>query len=101
MRRAIQVVWWIGLIGALVATLAVLKEVALVLRALKDIHQLTERTRDAARGVAANLAATPRLAGLEEPTGRLREATQALAATAASIERKLDTLAAEPTPRGG
>src|ERR687887_48096 len=38
MTVTIQVIWWIGLVGALGATLVILKEVTLVLRALRDIH---------------------------------------------------------------
>ncbi len=101
MDRAIQVVWSIGLIGALVATLAILKEVSLVLRALKDIHRLAEYTQEAAQGVARNVAAVSQLAALEEPAQRLYEATDALASTTASVEQKLDALVAGASQRGG
>lgn len=93
METAIQIVWWIGLLGALVATLVILKEVALVVRALRDIHRLAEFTRDAAHGVATNVAAASRLERVAEPAGTLQEATGSLAATAASIERRLEALA--------
>ena len=100
MGNAIQVVWWTGLVGALIGTVAILKEVALVLQALRDIHRLAELTRDAAEGVRANVAAASRLTELESPARQLREATGALASTAASVEKKLDGLGAEPAPRG-
>ena len=93
-ERAIQVVWWIGLIGALVITAAILKLVMLVVRALQDIHRLAYYTREAARGVAGNVAEVSRQAELEEPARRLREATGDLASATASVERKLDGLAA-------
>ena len=99
MSRAVQVVWGTGLAGALVGTVVILKEVSLVLRALQDIHRLAEMTRDAARGVEANVAAAGRVAALEGPALRVREAGRAAAATAASVERKVDGLPAGS--RGG
>ena len=91
MTVTIQVVWWIGLVGALGATLVVLKEVALVLRALRDIHRLAVITRRAARGVAANLECVPRLATLPERAQPLVAAHGAVRAAAASLERFRDT----------
>ena len=99
--RAIQVMWWIGLIGALIATLAILKEVALVLRALRDIQRLAGITREAAQGVAANLAASSRLAGTEDRARELGEGAAALASAVAALEQKLDALAPVPMRRGG
>lgn len=93
METAIQVVWWIGLVGALIPTLVILKEVAVVLRALRDIHRLAELTRDAARGIADNVAVGPRLALVGGPGQELRETADVLAVAAASIERKLGVLA--------
>ena len=102
MNRTIVVIWWTGLIGALITTLAILKQVALVLRALQDIDRLARRTRDAARGIAANVAVVPSLAGLAEPLSDLGAATGAMAASAASVEQKFGGLAApEPATGGG
>ena len=89
MEIAIQVIWWIGLIGALVPILIILKEVALVLRTLNDIYQLASITRDAARGVARNVSVIPSLGALQEPVSTLSQASGALAVSATSIERKL------------
>jgi hypothetical protein len=88
-RRVIEVVWWVGLAGALVATLVVLKQVALVLRALHDIHELAVMTRDAAHGIARNVAPIGGLDAIAAPAQELDRQTQALAATAAAIETKL------------
>jgi hypothetical protein len=92
-RRAIALIWWIGLLCALVATLAVLKEVALVLRALQDIHDLAQRTREAAEGIARNVEPISGLGAVAGPAGELDQHTQALAQTAAAIEQKLGALA--------
>jgi hypothetical protein len=101
METAIQVVWWIGLAGALILTLVILKEVALVIRALKDIHQLAELTREAAQGVSNNMAAASRLASLGDSAHELRETLGTLASAAATLEQKLDAVAAGRAPRGG
>lgn len=93
METAIQVVWWIGLIGAVIATLIILQEVVLVLGTLNDIHRLAQFTRDAARGIAVNMGAVSRLAALDDPGRRMREGAGALSSAAAAMEQKLDTLA--------
>lgn len=89
MDIAIQVVWWIGLLGALAATLVILREVALVLGVLRDIRHLAEVTRTAARGVTANLKSVPDLAPLGDSAAGLREAVERQAAAAESIAQKL------------
>lgn len=93
MGRTIQVVWWVGLVGALAATVVAVKEIALVLRALRDIERLAVLTRDAARGVAANLAPLARLDELDGPVGEIRAGTGTLASAAATVERKVDAAA--------
>ena len=101
MPRAILVIWSVGLIGALLATLAILKQVALVLRTLVDVRRLAVITRDAARGIRSNVRAIRRLDGLEAPVRELGEATSALAAAAASIEQKVGALVPGVPARGG
>ena len=66
MRTAILVVWWIGLLGALVPTLVILKQSLLVLGTLQDILRLARLTADAARATAANAAAVSSLEGVGE-----------------------------------
>ena len=100
MSRSVQVVWWVGLAGALLATLVILKAVALVLRALRDIHSLAAITRDAARGIARNLEPISSLPTLGEPARQLREAARTIAAAATSLERKAGALVAAPSGRG-
>ena len=99
-RKAIQIVWWIGLAGALVLTLAILKEVALVLRALLNIRQLAEVTREAAGGIVENLRAIAKLPGLAPPLEKVGRQSAVLAETAASIERKIGSLAPVAGKRG-
>jgi hypothetical protein len=101
MQKMILGLWSIGLIGMLPATLVILKEVALVLKELKSIHQLAEFTREAAQGLATNASAASRLAASEEPARRLQEGAGALASASASVEQKLDSLAAGDGREGG
>jgi uncharacterized membrane protein YcjF (UPF0283 family) len=100
METAIQVVWWIGLVVALVLTLVILKEVSLVVGTLRDIARLAELTREAARGMAGHLASASRLKGAADPAFALRDDARALARSAGSIERKLAALATPPPPGG-
>lgn len=101
MNRAVLIAWWIGLIGALIATLVILKEVSLVLRTLRDINNLAETTRDAARGIAENVATVSRLADAAEPLDQLDVVTESLSSSAISIEQKLAKLAPETSRPGG
>jgi hypothetical protein len=92
METAIHVVWWIGLIGALVPTLIILKEAALVIRTLRQIHRLALLTRDAGRGLARHVAVGDALKDLQGPAGQLPPVAKRLAAVTGSIERKLAQL---------
>jgi hypothetical protein len=93
METLILVVWWIGLIGALLATLVILKEVAVLVKALRDILQLAELTRDAARGLVRNVQAGERLAEVAAPARNLHTATRALALHAGAVAQKLSAFA--------
>lgn len=94
METAIQVVWAIGLAGALVLTLVILKQVALLLRVLVGIHRLAALTRDAARGIATNLEPVPGLAMIADPLGRIHAASKGVAASASALNGALETLSA-------
>ena len=71
MRLAIEVVWWIGLLGALVPTLVILKEAFLVVGTLRRILFLAESTHVAAQGIAAHVAPASQLQGVAEMVQRL------------------------------
>ena len=88
-RRLIEIIWWVGLLGALAATLVVLQEVALVLRALRDIRELAGMTREAAEGIARNVEPIQGLGAVAGPVASLEEGTRKLAEVAARIEQQL------------
>ncbi len=97
MQTAVQVIWWIGIAGALVLTLIILKEVALVLRTLKGIQELARYIRDAALGIAANTQVGAGLQRLGGPAQKLREGAGSLLSTLTTLEQQTADLA----KRGG
>lgn len=92
MDVAVQIVWWMGLVVALILTLAILKAVALVLRALSDILRLAKLTNRAAEGVADNVAVGSPLAALGGPAAALVRSADRLAGAVRGVERELDGL---------
>ena len=71
MRLAIEVVWWIGLVGALVPTLVIVKEAFLVVGTLRRILLLAKSTEAAALGIAEHMAPAAKLQGVAEIVQRL------------------------------
>ena len=71
MRSAIEVVWWIGLVGALVPTLVIVKEAFLVVGMLQRILTLARSTEVAAQGIAAHVLPAAKLQGVTEIVERL------------------------------
>lgn len=100
MDIAIIIIWSIGLIVALLATLVILKEVALVLRALKGIHTLSVITLEAARGIVRNVDPVPTLPSIEQPVHDFAAAAAALRSAVDRVERKLEMLADARLPGG-
>ena len=100
METAIVVIWSIGLIVALLLTLVILKQVSLLLRVLRGIHELAELIRNAARGIATNLQVVPRLGAAAEPALALRDAIHLLAQTASALERQLGAVAGDSRGTG-
>ena len=78
MNTTIEVIWWIGLLGALPPTLIIVKEVVLLLRVLTDIHTLGVYTRNAARGIAGNVAVAPQLSAAAEASERVGQRIDAI-----------------------
>jgi hypothetical protein len=89
MRTAILVVWWIGLVGALVPTLVILKQAALVIGTLRDILRLATLTRTAAQGIERNVAAVQALSVVESAVQPLPEALGAVTAPVRSLAQRL------------
>lgn len=89
MELIMEAVRWVGLAVALLLTLVVLKEVALVLRTLGDIRALAERIRDASRGLAANVETAEDLPALADSVDALEESGRSLRRAAAALADRL------------
>jgi hypothetical protein len=89
METAIQLAWWIGLIGALLATLAILKQLFNVLRVLRHILELSEMIRDSARQIEHNTEIIPKLEGALKPSADLRRSLKRTAFTITTLNRKI------------
>jgi hypothetical protein len=85
---AVMVIWWIGLAGALVWTLVVVKQVLLLLRVLSSILDLARSIRGSAAAIAANLEGAAALAGLEAPARAMGEALEKAGISGPERERK-------------
>jgi hypothetical protein len=93
MRTAIEVVWWLGLLGALVPTLVILKLAFLVVGRLREILRLAALTRDAAAGVAVHVAAVDELRGVGALVKPVDDALGAVVAPLAALGDGLGRLA--------
>ena len=90
MSVAAQIVWALGLLVALGATLVILKLSQLVIRALIDIARLAGVIERAAHGVAANVAPIPTLPDLGPPGDALTASARHIAGTLDSIARRVE-----------
>jgi hypothetical protein len=93
MRTAIELVWWIGLVGALVPTVVILKLAFLVVGRLRDILRLAGLTRDAAAGVAAHVAAVEELRGVGALVTPVDDALGAVVAPLGAIAERVARVA--------
>lgn len=89
MHTAILVVWWIGLLGALVPTLVILKQASLVIGTLRDILRLAELTRTAGAGIARHVTAVEALVVVQSAIQPVPGAVGAVTAPVHSIARRL------------
>ena len=91
MRIAIEVVWWIGILGALPATLVIVKESLLVIAMLRRILLLADRTHVAAQGIVVHVSAVPKLQGAGDLVATLdnalRDVTKALGGVPLMIQK--------------
>ena len=91
MHAAIITVWTIGLVGALIPTLVILKLGLLVIAALRDILKLSVFTAAAADGIAAHVVAIESIPDLAPAATDLGRAGQQICTVVHSIARHLDT----------
>lgn len=92
MHLAVLVIWWIGLIGAIPATLTILKLASLIVYTLIDIARLGVYTRRAAEGIAVNVSTISRWPDLGEPVRQIAAGTQRIATLARSMHATLSSM---------
>ena len=90
MTVAIQIIWAIGLLGALAATLAILKMSQLVIRALIDIAKLAGVIEQATHGIAANLAPIATLPDMRPLGETLTSSGRGIAGALDAIARRVE-----------
>ncbi|MEO6723706.1 MAG: hypothetical protein ABIU20_05335 [Blastocatellia bacterium] len=88
-ESAVQTVWWIGLILALIVTVIDVALVIRVIRAARKIDGLADRTLTAAGGIAGNTAAISKLGATLHVASALVEKARPIVNVAGSIEKKL------------
>jgi hypothetical protein len=88
MEIAIQVIWWIGFIWAVIATGILLKQVSLLVGELLAIRKLAEFTRDAAAGMGAHSEQFAGLDALGKSARELHESARRQAEEISSLEEQ-------------
>ncbi len=89
MSETIQIVWWIGLVAALVLTLIDVLLLVRVIKAAKQIDGLADRTLPAAVGIVKNTEALKNLAATNQVATALIEKALPIVKVAESIEKKI------------
>jgi hypothetical protein len=93
-EATIQIIWWVGVVVALVVTLIDVALLVRVIRAARKINSLAERTLVAAGGIAANTAAIKDLATTNEVAGAIINNAMPIVQAAEAIENKLAAVSA-------
>lgn len=90
----VQIVWWTGLMLALIVTLIDVALVIRVIRVARKIAALADRTLTAAGGIATNTAAISNTAATNQVATALIEKAQPIVQVASAIENKLAAVSA-------
>ncbi len=88
-ENTIKIVWWIGLIVALVVTVIDVYLLIRVIKAAKKIEGLADRTLEAAGGIAGNTSALKNLTATNEVAAALIANATPIVAVADAIDKKL------------
>lgn len=89
MAETIKLVWWIGLVAALVLTLIDVLLLVRVIKAAKKINKLADRTLPAAVGIVENTESLKNLAATNQVAEALIEKALPIVNVADSINKKL------------
>lgn len=87
--NTIKIVWWIGLVVALIVTVIDVYFLIRVIKAAKRIDGLAGRTLTAAGGIAGNTASLKNLTATNEVAAALIANAAPIVAVAAALDKKL------------
>ncbi len=90
----VKIVWWAGVVIALVVTLIDVSLLFRVIRAARKINGLAARTLPAAVGIVGNTSALANLTATNEVAGALIANALPIVAVAAAMDKKLDAVSA-------
>jgi hypothetical protein len=88
-ENTIKIVWWIGLVVALVVTAIDVYLLIRVIKAARKIDSLAGRTLTAAGGIAGNTASLKNLTATNEVAAALIAGATPIVAVADAIDKKL------------
>lgn len=92
--NTIKIVWWIGLVVALIVTAIDVHLLLRVISAAKKIEGLADRTLDAAGGIAGNTSALKNLTATNEVAAALIGGATPIVNVADAIDKKLSAVSA-------
>ena len=92
--KLIKIVWWIGIVVALIVTVIDVHLLLRVIFAAKKINGLADRTLTAAGGIAGNTAALKNLAATNEVAAALIANATPIVKIAGAIDAKLTAVSA-------
>jgi len=91
-ENAIKIVWWIGLVVALVVTVIDVYLLIRVIKAARKIDGLAGRTLEAAGGIAGNTSALKNLTATNEVAAALIANATPIVAVADALDKKLSAV---------
>ena len=91
---AVQIVWWVGIVVALIVTVIDVHLLMRVISAARKINGLADRTLPAAVGIVNNTAALAKLSATLEVAGGLIKNAGPIVAVADAIDKKLAAVSA-------
>ncbi len=90
----IKIVWWIGIVVALVVTVIDVHLLIRVIKAARKIDDLAGRTLEAAGGIAGNTSALKNLTATNEVAAALIAGATPIVSVADALDKKLSAVSA-------
>ncbi len=90
--NAIKIVWWIGLVVALIVTVIDVYLLIRVIKAARKIDGLAGRTVEAAGGIAGNTSALKNLTATNEVAAALIAGATPIVSVADALDKKLSAV---------